>query len=71
MNHNLTNAILAVGGSFIVAVLLLLIGREIVCWYWKINRSVELLEKIHAELVAARQTTNLPLGGSNRDPDRP
>jgi predicted RNA-binding Zn-ribbon protein involved in translation (DUF1610 family) len=27
-----------------------LVGREVACWYWKINRIVELLESIEARL---------------------
>lgn len=42
------------GSAFFAVLLLLLlffiIGRELVCWYWKINRQVELLEKIHEQL---------------------
>lgn len=33
-----------------------LICREIVCWYWKINRVVELLERIANSLEAKNQT---------------
>lgn len=33
-----------------VWLLLFLIGRQIVCWYWKINRHIELQEQILVEL---------------------
>ncbi|PKM11168.1 MAG: hypothetical protein CVV13_10165 [Gammaproteobacteria bacterium HGW-Gammaproteobacteria-3] len=30
----------------VVAIIVFLIFREIICWYWKINRNVELLTEI-------------------------
>ncbi len=36
--------------SLIVVLVAFLIFREVVCWYWKINYGIELLEKIHSEL---------------------
>jgi hypothetical protein len=33
-----------------VMLLLFLMGREIVCWYFKINKTVELLEEIRDSL---------------------
>lgn len=46
--------------DFIVAVAILivifLVFREIVCWYWKINRVVELLESIDATLRSRDRT---------------
>ena len=32
--------------SIVVLLIVFLIFRELVCWYWKINRIVELLESI-------------------------
>jgi hypothetical protein len=43
---NLVVALVILG----VMLLFLLIGRELVCWYWKINRAVDLLERIHEQL---------------------
>jgi len=34
----------------IVLVIFILVGREIVCWYLKINKRVELLESILEEV---------------------
>lgn len=31
-------------------VVAMLVGREVVCWYWKINKSLALQEKILDEL---------------------
>ena len=33
-----------------LAVIIFLVFREVVCWYWKINRVVQLLESIEASL---------------------
>lgn len=46
MDGNVFIALVILGVLF----LFFLIGRELVCWYWKINRTVELLEKIHEQL---------------------
>lgn len=32
---------------------IMLIGREIACWYWKINKSIYLMEEMLAELKEA------------------
>ena len=51
-------------GAFLVSLLILivifLVCREIICWYWKINKAMELLERqnvllerIEAKLSAA------------------
>ena len=48
--------------SFLITLLILLviflICRELVCWYWKINRAVELLERqnVLLERIEARLT---------------
>lgn len=34
----------------VIAIVLFLICREIVCWYWKVNRIVSLLEDIKGAL---------------------
>lgn len=46
MDGNVFSALVVLGVLF----LFFLIGRELVCWYWKINRTVELLEKIYEQL---------------------
>lgn len=42
----------AIGPIIVIAVMLLffLIGRELVCWYFKINKTIELLEEIRDSL---------------------
>ncbi len=37
-------------GFLVVLVLFFLLGREIICWYFKINKRVYLLEEILDEL---------------------
>lgn len=34
----------------LVTLVVFLIGREVVCWYWKINKSIALQESILIEL---------------------
>ena len=51
----------AIGMVFIwivVAIVVWLIVREIMCWYWKINRAISLLESID------RKLDRLPSGGT-------
>ena len=36
--------------AFVVVIIVFLICRELVCWYWKINRIVELLEGLNRKL---------------------
>jgi hypothetical protein len=38
----------------IIALVIILICREITCWYFKINKRVDLLEEILAELRAKK-----------------
>ncbi|HUB09432.1 MAG TPA: hypothetical protein VMB50_20680 [Myxococcales bacterium] len=34
----------------VVVLLFFLVGRELVCWYWKINEGLQLLRQIHDRL---------------------
>lgn len=60
-------------GAFLVTLLILvvifLVCRELVCWYWKINKAVELLERqnVLLERIEARlsATSHTPAGPSN------
>ena len=36
--------------GLVVLIIIFLICREVICWYWKINESVELLKDIKSEL---------------------
>ncbi|WP_300158346.1 hypothetical protein [Solidesulfovibrio sp.] len=42
--------------TLLVLIVIFLVCREIVCWYWKINRAVELLERqnVLLERIEAR-----------------
>jgi hypothetical protein len=53
--------------ALIIAVVIFLVLREIFCWYWKINRMVELLESIDANLRG--RAAGAP--GAGRDWSRP
>lgn len=44
---NLLNSLLI---FLLVTIVIFFIARELVCWYWKINRIVELLESIDRKL---------------------
>lgn len=43
---NLASLLVLLGIMFVI----FLVGREMMCWYWKVNKSVELLEQILVEL---------------------
>jgi hypothetical protein len=45
-----SNPLLTAVVTLAILVLVFLVFREVVCWYWKINRMVELLESIEASL---------------------
>jgi hypothetical protein len=47
---NNANVFSLVATTLIVSIVMMLICREIICWYWKINKTVLLQEKILAEL---------------------
>lgn len=53
----------------IVILLLFLIIREIVCWYWKINKIVDLLEKIEDNTRPQIQKVVTP--AVNQSPSKP
>ncbi len=42
VNNPLVAAVIALA----IVVVILLVFREVVCWYWKINRMVELLTEL-------------------------
>ncbi len=59
MNGNdVASGILASGilVNIVVAIIVFLIFREIICWYWKINRNVELLTEIR-DLLAGKDNS--------------
>ena len=51
-NNPLVDAVIAL----VILVVIFLVFRELVCWYWKINRMVELLENIDATLRSRDRT---------------
>jgi len=38
-------------GTILIVLVVFLICREIVCWYWKINKRISLLENIDKNLI--------------------
>lgn len=44
------NPVIIVFAWIFLAIILFLMFREVVCWYWKINKRVDLLEKIAKQL---------------------
>ena len=44
--NNSGNILGTVAIYFVVLLIIFLLGREIVCWYWKINKSIALLTEI-------------------------
>lgn len=55
--------------TLVVVALIFLVCREIVCWYWKINRAVELLERqnVLLERIEAKLSAvpHVPPAGHN------
>lgn len=41
--------------SLVIVLILFLIGREIVCWYFKINKTITVLEEIRDLLKSPQQ----------------
>ncbi len=52
VNNSLVEGVVALA----IMVVIFLVFREVVCWYWKINRMVELLESIDATLRSRDRT---------------
>lgn len=52
----------------LISILVLLVIRELVCWYWKVNRAVSLLESIYRKLdrLPAREKEALKEEGRRR-----
>jgi len=43
-------------GGFIFVLILFLFGREIFCWYFKINKTIAVLERIESEIKYLNDT---------------
>tara|TARA_R110000772_G_scaffold60095_1_gene135613 strand:- start:4417 stop:4644 length:228 start_codon:yes stop_codon:yes gene_type:complete len=56
---------------FMICLFVFAIIRELICWYFKINKRVELQEKILAELVKINNKPVYDLEFNKTFPDRP
>jgi hypothetical protein len=53
---SVSNPLVADFVALAIVAVIFLVFREAVCWYWKINRMVELLESIDATLRSRDRT---------------
>jgi len=51
----------------VIIFVLFLIGRELVCWYWKINESLAVLKEIRDLLAAQQKTPHRPITATERE----
>jgi hypothetical protein len=56
MSVSVNNPLVAAIVTLVIVIAIFLLFREVVCWYWKINRVVELLESIDATLRSRNRT---------------
>jgi hypothetical protein len=52
-------------GVIVVAILIFLVGREVVCWYWKINEGIRLLKEIRDILKSQFEPNNIIVASSD------
>ncbi len=55
---------------FGIAFIVFLIAREFMCWYWKINRALHLLESIDSSLKKISQHMENSRGDAGRAVER-
>jgi hypothetical protein len=56
MSVSVNNPLVAAVVTLLIVIAIFLVLREVVCWYWKINRVVELPESIDATLRSRDRT---------------
>jgi hypothetical protein len=56
MSVSVNDPLVAAVVTLVIVIAIFLVFREVVCWYWKINRMVELLESIDATLRSRART---------------
>lgn len=54
-------------GGFVIMIVLFLIFRAVVLWYWKIDRTVDALEGIQGELELLRIAVAAKLTGTDKN----
>lgn len=60
---------LGIGGTISLLVVLFLFFRQVICWYWKINEIVRLLEEANANLRQLAE--NRTVQGRHADTNAP
>jgi hypothetical protein len=58
--ENLGTSVFALLIALTIVAVIFLVCRELMCWYWKINRTIELLEKIEANTNTNKQNIVVP-----------
>lgn len=55
--------------TLVILAAIFLVCREIVCWYWKINRAMELLERqnVLLERIEAKLPGTAPTGSTSEN----
>ena len=48
--------------ALVIAVVLFLVGREVLLWYFKLNKIEEILTSIYQELKKANESSNTDRG---------
>ncbi len=61
MNNAIGNSLGALVLFLVIAIVIFLVCRELVCWYWKINQSVALLTEIRDLLKSQASTAQTSL----------
>ncbi len=57
--------------TIIIAIIILLLTRELWCWYWKINEMKELLKSIDQKLSNNVSNDNVPVNTIATDNEKP
>jgi hypothetical protein len=53
-------------GTILIAIVIFLLCREIVCWYWKINKRITLLENINENLTLLVKQKSIEVKGKSK-----
>jgi hypothetical protein len=70
MDGNPVVGVLLFVGLLGAAVAVLLVGREVVTWYWKVNEAITTMERMEAVLRNIDKNLVVLTDNSERTPDR-